>query len=262
MEEDKYTKNNGRIRLEPKIRRTRQNKEQYFNDSEDSDIKSFDVEKFIKRNALRLIISIIIFALVFAINSLPFSVAQKVSQGVKWAVTYHMDWEEDVLERRNIVPAISDQIKKFVGTEEVAVGGEVDKDDKYISPVDGVVVSRFQDSVHPIFNTKIEARGIEIKGESARNIRAIDNGIVLQLQDSLYGGKRIVIQHDDLTKCVYEGCYDISLKLNQEINEGDNIGKTKNIDEGGESVFYFELWKEDKAVNPLDYMDLEVDTVN
>lgn len=262
MEEDKYTKNNGRIRLEPKIRRTRQNKEQSFNDSEDFDIKSFDVEKFVKKNAIRLIISIIIFALVFAINSLPFSVAQKVSQGVKWAVTYHMDWEEDILEKRNIVPAISDQIKKFIGTEEIAVGGEVDNDDKYISPVDGVVVSPFEDSVHPIFNTKIEARGIEINGESARNIRAIDKGVVLQLQDSLYGGKKIVIQHDDLTKGVYEGCHDISLELNQEVDDGFSLGKTKNVEEGGESVFYFELWKEDKAVNPLDYIDLKVDTVN
>lgn len=261
MEEEKYTKSSGRIRLEPKIRRTRQKKDQHFNENEDIDIKSFDVEKFIKKNAIRLIISIIIFTLVFAIKSLPFSVAQKMSQGIKWAVTYHMDWKEDILERRNIVPAISDQIKKFVGTEEVAVG-DVDNNDKYKSPVDGVVVSPFEDSVHPVFNTKIEARGIEIGGQSARNISAIDKGEILQIENSLYGGEKIVIQHDDLTKCVYEGCFDTSLKLKQEVEKGESIGKTKDVGEGGESVFYFEMWKGDKAVNPLNYIDLEVDIEN
>lgn len=262
MEKEKFTKSNGRIRLEPKIRRARKNKEQYFHDDEDFDIKSIDIEKLVKKNAIRLIISIIIFALVFSIHSLPFSVAKNISQGVKWAVTYHMDWKDDLLEKRNIVPAISDQIKKFTGTEEVGIGGKGDHKDQYISPVDGVVVSPFQDSVHPVFNTKVEARGIEMNGQSARNIRSIDQGVVLQLQDSLYGGKRIVIKHDDLTKGVYEGCYDSSIKLNQDVKKEDHLGKTKAVEEGGQSVFYFELWKEDKAVNPMDYMDLEVDTVN
>src|SRR5699024_9120904 len=129
-------------------------------DEEEFEIKTFNLESFIKKNTIRLLISIIIFALLFSINSLPFSIAQKTAQGVKWVLTYQMDLSGDSDNRLNILPAISNQIGKFTGGEDVI--GETDNTVQYMSPVEGVVTSPFEDALHPVFNTTIEARGIEI----------------------------------------------------------------------------------------------------
>lgn len=258
MEGKKYPKNKGRYRLEPKIRRAKQqfHNEYFINNGEEFDIKSFDIEKFIKKNSLRLIISTIIFALVFAINSLPFAFSKNLSQGIKVALNYNMNWKETILENKNIVPAMGNQIKKFIGTED----GAIKEENKFLSPVEGKVIQTFGDKVHPIFHTKIEGRGIEIDGNPAREIQAIDNGKVIQIQNSLYGGERIVIQHNNMFKGVYEGCFDTSVKLNQKIEKGDSLGKTKNAGQWEQSIFYFELWQNDKAINPLDYIYIESGT--
>lgn len=257
MEEERYPKNKGRYRLEPKIRSAGQQfRDQYFtSDDGDFDIKSFDIEKFMKKNSLRLIISTIIFAIVFAINSLPFTFARNLSQGVKVALNYNMNWKESILENKNIVPAMGNQIRKFIGTDD----GATIEDSNFESPVKGKVILPFGDRVHPIFKTNIEGRGIEIDGNPDREIQAIDSGKVLQLQTSLYGGERIVIQHNNMFKGIYEGCFNSSINLNQKIQKGDSLGKTQNGGEGEQSIFYFELWKNDKAVNPLDYIDIESD---
>jgi len=250
------TRSSRRIRLEPKIREY--GKRSPFNprkDEIDEDIKTIDVEGIVKKNAIRLAITIIIFTTVFAIRSLPFSTAQKVSQGIKWAITYKMNWRNDFVDRRNIIPTISNQLDRFIGTKDLV--GDSNRNKTYISPVTGRISSPFEDSIHPIFNTRIEARGIEISGQSKREIKAIAHGKVLQVQESIYGGKRIILGHEDSMRSVYEGCFDSSLLANQEVEQGTILGRTKEVEDGEQSILYFELWKGDQAVNPLDYIIFE-----
>lgn len=259
MEDNKYTNKNGRIRLEPKLRSGTRHKEDLLKD-EDLEVRLFNEEKFIKKNAIRLILCVLFFALIYAVKSLPFSTAQKITQGVKWAMTYEMNLEEG-LPDSDVITTISNHIEGWTG-----IGEDTEKEEnnvtKYISPVEGTVTLPFKDEVHPIFKTKIEARGIEISTKSAGDIQAIATGKIVNIQESVENGKRITIKHENSMKSVYEGCYKSSLKINDQVQQGDILGKTKTVEEGESSVLYFELWKGDYPVNPSDYMELKVDTAN
>lgn len=259
MENNKYTNKNGRIRLEPKLRSGTRHKEELFED-EDLEVRLFNEEKFLKKNALRLILCVLLFALIYAAKSLPFSATQKITKGVKWVMTYEMHLDKE-LPDNDVITTISNHIQEWTGT-----GKDMMKEEnnvtKYISPVEGTVTSPFEDEVHPILKTKIEARGIEITTKSSSDIQAIASGKIINIQESVDNGKRITIKHENSMKSVYEGCYESSLKINDQVQQGDILGKTKTVEEGESSVLYFELWKGDYPVNPSDYMELKVDTAN
>lgn len=266
MENHQYKKNNnGRIKLEPKLRTGTgyHDGDDVFQD-EELEVSLFSMDKFIKKNAIRVIVCVAILTMVYSIKSLPFSVTQKVTQGVKWSITHETDLNG--ISNKGVVPTISNQIKEWVNIgEEIEQGEretEVSNTIEYTPPVEGIVTSPFEDQIHPVFETKIEARGIEISTEPASDIYAIDKGKVVNIQEGMNGGKKITIEHENLMKSVYEGCYESPVKLNDEVKQGELLGKTETTIEGEMSLLYFELWKEDKAVNPLDYMDLEVDTAS
>ncbi|MCR1899909.1 M23 family metallopeptidase [Irregularibacter muris] len=260
MDDEKLKVESRRIRLEPKIRGRRLNKEEKVEDWEDIDIQTFDLEKFIRKNIIRLVVSVIIFALVFTIRALPLSLAQKINEGVKWSLSYQMDWKDNILERRNIIPVMGNQIKNFISPKDKEE--DKNRDKKYLPPVEGVVTVPFGEGIHPVFKTKIEARGIEISGDPGGTIQAIEAGKIVQIKESTYGGKRVVLSHQSNLKSVYEGCYETSVELNQEIKQGDPLGKTKTGEGIESSIFYFELWEGDKAVNPQNYMNLELQSAN
>lgn len=260
MEENKYNSKNTRIRLEPKLRSSVKREEDLFPD-EDLEVRLLNREKFIKKNIVRLILCTSLFAVIYAANALPFSTTRKITQGVKWAMNYEIDFNEEIPNDNAVITTISNQIQEWTGIQRKGIQKK-DTDTKYLPPVEGTVTSPFGDKIHPIFKTEIEARGIEISTKSSSDIQAIDQGKIVSIQKSVDGGKKITIQHNNSMKSIYEGCYESSLRIDEQIQRGDIIGKTKTIEKGHSSILYFELWKGDQAVDPLDYMDLKVDTAN
>lgn len=265
MENREYKKNNnGRIKLEPKLRtNTRYYEDDLFQD-EELEVSLFSIEKFIKKNAIRVVACITIFTMVYATKSLPFSTAKKITQGVEWTISHETDLKE--ISNNNIVTTMENKIKKWANIgEKIGEENRVTEANNtmlYRAPVEGVVTAPFGDSIHPVFETKIKARGIEISAKPASDIYAIANGKVLDIQEGMNGKKEIILEHENHMKSVYEGCYESSVKLNDRVKEGDLLGKTESVLEGETSFLYFELWKEDQTVNPLDYMELEVDTAS
>lgn len=262
MDENKPRGKNNRFKLEAKIRSSKTNKIQSKDNWEEDDLKYFDIEKSLRKNLIRLALSIGIFVFVFGINALPFSITKQISNGIKLAISYETNLKEDVLGKKDFVPAMGNAIKKFVNPEELDNENVQKKDFK--TPVEGKITSSFGEVIiNPVFNTKIETKGVEISGKSNRDIYAIGKGKVIRIQDSVYGGKRIVIEHSSSFKSVYEGCYDSELEENQELEQGDIIGKTKDIQPEIEaSIFYFELWKGDHPVNPTEYMELTLEATS
>lgn len=105
-------------------------------------------------------------------------------------------------------------------------------------------------------------KGIDIKGASGDRINAVSDGIVTELLDSALWGTIVTVDHDNGYVAKYCGLRkDSTVKPGDEIKSGDKIGLLDEIPlEKDDGVhLHFELYKDGKAVSPLEYLGKKVD---
>ncbi|MEO0075666.1 MAG: peptidoglycan DD-metalloendopeptidase family protein [candidate division WOR-3 bacterium] len=111
-------------------------------------------------------------------------------------------------------------------------------------PYYGSVVSYFGSQEDPKYKTKIKNTGIDIKTPQNANVKAIANGRVVYADRFMGYGNMIIIDHSDGFYSLYSNLAEFTSDLNENVQQGDIIGKTKDI-------LHFELRVEGKAVDPL-----------
>ncbi len=122
-------------------------------------------------------------------------------------------------------------------------------------PVNGEVITTFKEETHPVFNTSIKPRGIEIKTGKNEEVLASASGKVTNIIASSYGGSRVVFDVGNSSNVVYDGVKNIFVKVGDTVETGNIIGTMASID--SENVMGFEVWVDNTAMNPLTYMNLE-----
>lgn len=125
-------------------------------------------------------------------------------------------------------------------------------------PVNGEVITTFEDDTHPVFNTTIKPRGIEIKTGKNEEVLASANGEVTNIIASSYGGSRIVFDVGNSSSVVYDGVKNTFVKVGDKVETGNIIGTMSSLD--SENVMGFEVWVDNTAMNPLTYMNIEGNT--
>lgn len=96
-------------------------------------------------------------------------------------------------------------------------------------------------------------KGIDIARPSDRTIRAADNGtVVFAGWDGGYGNK-VVINHNNGMKTVYAHLSSISVSVGQVVPKGSKIGVMGSTGNSTGIHLHFEVYKNGKLQNPLDY---------
>ena len=96
-------------------------------------------------------------------------------------------------------------------------------------------------------------KGIDIARPSDRTIRAADNGtVVFAGWDGGYGNK-VVIDHNNGMKTVYAHLSSISVSVGQTVPKGSKIGIMGSTGNSTGIHLHFEVYKNGKLQNPLDY---------
>ena len=121
-------------------------------------------------------------------------------------------------------------------------------------PADGHVVSHFGRQKHPLFDTYVQKKGIEIRTEEGSAIRAVMPGTVAYA-DWLKGyGLVVILDHVNGFFSLYAHASKLMAKVGDQVQTGQVIGETGDTGLTGESTLYFELREGAEPVDPLTWL--------
>ncbi len=236
-----------RYKVEAKLRSSSSGDSSSFYERED---KKSKIKKFGKRKTLiiQICVSLLLLASVMMFKNSDLAFSKTFSETVDKILTQQTDFNE--LSKNNMVNSISQAFKK--GFEYATTNVFSFSSDDFVPPVDGTVTSKFENRTHPVFNTMIEARGIEITTKNNSDVVSIADGVVKIVATSTIQKQRVVIEYDDGILGVYDGIVS-NVKADDKVTKGQKIGAAYS--ETDTAVVTFELWKDTKALNPEDYID-------
>jgi len=111
----------------------------------------------------------------------------------------------------------------------------------------------------PTFNEWRTHSGVDISAPRGEVVRAIGDGTVLEIKNDPRYGFTVVIDHKNGYKSIYSNlASDQTLQVGQEVKKGDPIGAvgaTAIFESAEPTHLHFELYKENKIVDPAAYID-------
>lgn len=112
----------------------------------------------------------------------------------------------------------------------------------------------------PTFNEWRTHSGVDIAAPRGEVVRAIGNGTISEIKNDPRYGFTVVIDHNNGYKSLYSNlASDQTLQVGQEVKQGDPIGAvgaTAIFESAEPTHLHFELYKENKLVDPAAYMEL------
>jgi murein DD-endopeptidase MepM/ murein hydrolase activator NlpD len=111
----------------------------------------------------------------------------------------------------------------------------------------------------PTFNEWRTHSGVDISAPRGEVVRAIGNGVIHEIKNDPRYGFTVVIDHKNGYKSLYANlASDNTLTVGKEVKMGDaigSVGATAIFESAEPTHLHFELYKEDKLVDPEAYID-------
>mgnify|MGYP000513892775 FL=1 len=153
---------------------------------------------------------------------------------------------------------VEDEIEQKTETEKeitkVSTDAECVKEIyKVVSPMKGIITSRFGNRVsdNPIVSSY--HTGLDIGADMGTLIKATHDGVVTQAGDNGTYGKSVTIESGDL-KTIYAHCSSVLVKKGKQIKTGENIAKVGMTGNATGPHLHFEIRKNGKTLNPQNYL--------
>jgi len=113
----------------------------------------------------------------------------------------------------------------------------------------GFVSERFGVHPHPVLKgLKISNPGIDIQTNAGEPVRAIYDGIVMNVEYVMGSQNVVAIQHGDYYT-IYAKLKNVTVKMGDRVKARENIG-TVGTDSQGNTELQFQIWKEFAKMNP------------
>ncbi|EPR07596.1 M23 family metallopeptidase [Ruminiclostridium papyrosolvens] len=130
--------------------------------------------------------------------------------------------------------------------------------DKYsfIVPIKGEIISPFGTRTDPLSGNPQFHSGIDIEANMGTSIKAALSGEVTEVGSNPEYDKYVKIKHNDGIMTLYGHCSILVAKVGQKVNQGDIIAKVGNSEDEASSNLHFEVWKDNKLINPGKLFDL------
>jgi len=114
-------------------------------------------------------------------------------------------------------------------------------------PVHGKILARFGSRIHPLYKTKTNNRGIDIKTKPGTMALAIAKGKIAYADHFMGYGNMVIVDNNGGFYTLYANLGQITTTVGAEVISGSALGKTKEY-------LHFEIRKQGKPVDPLDWL--------
>lgn len=109
-------------------------------------------------------------------------------------------------------------------------------------------------------NTYMPNTGVLYTSDERFNVLSAYDGNVIEIKDDEFFHKCIVIEHENNLKTYYYGVNDITVAIGDVINKGDVLGTSNNNEiMNTKESFLFEVYHNNKLVNPEDFINTDID---
>lgn len=135
---------------------------------------------------------------------------------------------------------------------------------KFIRPVFGEISFDYSED-KLVYSKTLEEwrthRGTDITAERGAQVKAVADGVISEIKTDPLFGITILIDHQNGLKTLYSNlASDEMVAPNQKVKRGDVIGavgSTSTIEAAEQSHLHFEVWKQNKVVNPDKYLPVK-----
>lgn len=112
-------------------------------------------------------------------------------------------------------------------------------------------------------NTYMQNSGILYKSSEVFDVVSILDGTVIDVKKDEILGNVVEIKHSNNIVSTYEGLSEVNVKKDQTVNAGTIIGKSGKLELGEtyDNALLFELIKDGKYINPLNYYDKKLSEI-
>lgn len=117
-------------------------------------------------------------------------------------------------------------------------------------PASGRIITQFGREWNPKLKTTTENPGIDIKGKPGSPITTVMNGIVISITYIRGYGTTMIIDHGAGFFTVYSHVTNIQVSMDSEVRAGDVIAYMGDSGSVNGSMLHFEIWGENKKLNP------------
>ncbi|MFT6707214.1 MAG: murein DD-endopeptidase MepM/ murein hydrolase activator NlpD [Flavobacteriales bacterium] len=115
--------------------------------------------------------------------------------------------------------------------------------------------SGFGDRFHPIFKKKVFHKGIDFKAPLGTPVLATSDGVVEFARDGKKHGLYILLKHDENFHTKYSHLSKLKVKEGETVKKGTVIGLVGSTGTSSGPHLHYEVIKNGKAVNPVDYFN-------
>ncbi len=166
---------------------------------------------------------------------------------------------KDPAGKTDITDNASDNLSADISKPETSVlSATTEKDHNpavnMITPVNGVLSSPFGERKDPVTKVVKMHEGVDIEAAKGENILAALSGTVVDAGSSPSYGNYLKIKHENSFETVYAHCSVVSVQQGKKVAQGDVVAKVGNTGASVGTHLHFEVWKDGKAVNPLEYI--------
>ncbi len=119
---------------------------------------------------------------------------------------------------------------------------------------DGIIVSSFGEHNHAVLKgVKIKNNGIDISAFKENAVKSVYEGTVSRVIAIPGYNKAVIIRHGKYLT-VYANLIDVFVKNGDVIKSKEEIGKIYTEDQEKNGILHFEIWEENKKINPRDWL--------
>lgn len=135
---------------------------------------------------------------------------------------------------------------------------------QFVCPVSNATISKGYSATELQYNAALNEwsihKAIDFVASAGTNVIAAYDGTIESVTNNILDGTSITINHGNNLKTVYKSLdEDVKVKVGQTVKAGDVIALSSSSASGettDSSQVHFEVWKEDKLVDPAGYLDL------
>ncbi len=131
------------------------------------------------------------------------------------------------------------------------------KEEKWITPVDGVITSSCGARENPILGKMEFHNGLDIAVAENTEAVAVKSGVVTEVRTSETLGNVLKYETEEGFTIMYAHLNSVLVKVGEKIKQGQAVAMTGNTGLSTGPHIHYSIWRENMLINPMQFVNLK-----